>query len=311
MTLVLIMRIVRIVTKSSTKAVRAGLFWASSPFVFLVLMATTAEIYPALLLLIGVYAMKYSRVKVGSAALAFGTILRGGPGLVSWIYAVALLRSRRFTSLINFLGVQLLFILFIVAFIVFAGGWGTIVEFLAAIRIPEVLASIGSHVQNAGGYAQIGLAFPIYLLFAYFLTKPATWENRTVGAEAVGFFAAFYALTPFYPVFVLWALPVFVVYAAITRFGMRRLMWINLFGPLFYLFVSSFHLSQEGRALLFIPNMNTAMVNASAILNDVVSMRPFEEIFRSLFSAFLLLLLFWILREMRKPKAVLVTSTES
>jgi hypothetical protein len=88
-------------------------------------------------------------------------------------------------------------------------------------------------------------------------------------------------------------------------------MWINLFGPLFYLFVSSFHLSQEGRALLFIPNMNTAMVNASAILNDVVSMRPFEEIFRSLFSAFLLLFLFWILREMRKPKAVLVTSTES
>lgn len=307
-----IVSIVRSTTSSTSRGLLAGLLWSSSPLIFLLEETTPVEIYPALLILIGAFAFHRMRALfgliTGSAFLALATIIRFSPLLVIWIYVIAFARSRQIKNLIAFLGIQVAAILLAVYYFVHTSGWGSIVAMVSSrpgVVIPEVLTTIGPFLTATIVYTpyRIGLSFPIYILLAYFITKPGTWQNRPIGAEVLAFFAPYYALTSFHAPFLLWVLPTLLVYAFTSRFGPLRLLVCMTLGFLFYLFEASKHLMGEFRpsAVFYFPNVNATMVSLSANLYQLYLTQPLPQVFRSLFSASLLWVVFWLLRKEAEP----------
>jgi hypothetical protein len=261
---------------------------------------TTVEIYPALLILIGTFAIYHMRTEIGSAFMGLGTLTRFVPLLFIWIYLVAFARSRRFRMLIGFVIVQLGFLLLGVLALTYLWGPDAVIRMLSerpGVVAPEIVTSFGPFVSGVYPYnPDIGVGFVCYGVLAYFLTKPSLWKSRPFGAETVSFFALYFALTSFSIPFMLWLFPTLVVFAMVTGFGARRYLLTTALGFLFYLFEAPAHLSQEGRAVFFIPNLNQAFATTSATMNGLASVPLLPEISRARFSASLILVVFWVFK---------------
>jgi hypothetical protein len=307
-TLLLIMRVIRDASGSYNKALSGGLLWASSPLVFFFEAVNFAEIFPALLILTGVYAIHKSKTIGGSAFLALGALLRLAPLLFAWVYVVAFDRLREFKKVVEFVGVQAAFFATAFLYLIYRVGWPGAVDILGerpGVIIPEILTVIGPFLRTGLSYNpyDLALSFPAYLLLGYFITKPAVWRGRTFGAEVVALLAPYYALTDFFIPFLLWVIPCFLVNAVTTRFGSRRFaLWTGV-ALLFYFFNGGSQLSQFGYTVFLIPNMNEPMARFSAALTDVVLLSVPREITRSLFTVVQILVLFWILRESTRSSA--------
>jgi hypothetical protein len=290
-TLLLIMHVVRSFTHDSMKGYVAGLLWATSPLVFLLEMSTTVEIYVALFILLGVFALTQGRGKTSSLWFALGSVLRFAPLLFIWLYFIGFLRSRKFRTFVEFLGVQVLVFGLAVGAVVGLVGLSPLIQLVGArpgILIPEILTSFGPPDPD------IGLALVSYVLVAYYVTKPMIWANRNLGSEVVLFFAAYCALTSFSIPFLLWMLPVFTAYSVVTKFGPKRFVFATLSGLAFFFFEAPSHLAQQGRAFLFIPNVNDALANASVTLSEFPYLpHIIPEVFRSIFSGVMLFLILW------------------
>lgn len=295
--LLLIMHIVRVSTTSRPRALSAGLLWASSPLVFLFEGAHLAEALPALMILLGVYTIYKSRIKVGSAFLTVGSILRLAPLFFAWVYMLAFFRARQFRNMFTFLAVQLLFAFPVVYF--FRSGLFQLLGERPGILIPEVLGAIEPSIMSNLHFYSYGIPLTgvVYVVLAYYLTKPSTWKARAFGAEALVIFCAYAALSNFYIAFLLWMIPTFLVFAVTTRFGSRKFIVWSMLGLLFYIFNESKSLSQSGYTVFLVPNMNAAMASVSADLSLLQNLPLLPIVFRSLFSASLLLAIFWIMRE--------------
>ncbi|MGD0177950.1 MAG: hypothetical protein ABSC50_14120 [Candidatus Bathyarchaeia archaeon] len=308
LTLLAIILIVKSTTRTLSKGLLAGLLWFTSPLVFLTENASLLELYPALLILLGVYLLHRSKTAAGSGTLILGTLLRLAPALFTWIYLVGYARCRQFRRLLIFLAVQVIFVLAAVFYLSSTTGWDSVVQILSGrpgIIIPEVLTTLGPFIKPMLGYNpyEIPMSFVFYLLLTYFLTKPQVWQNRSIGVEALAFFAPYYALTSFSIPFLLWGLPTLLVYSMTTRFGPTRFLTITSLGFLTYLFESSKSLmgAYGPTAVFFIPNMNSAMASFSASMSQLYLIPLVPQTFRSLFSASMLLVVFWILKEKNIP----------
>jgi hypothetical protein len=301
------MRILMVLTKrltgSSAKAMTSALLWASSPLVVFAEMAAPADIFPALLILLGVYTIYQSRIKSGSFLLALGTILRFAPLLFDWIYVAAFLRTRQFRNLISFLAIQLAFLAVgIMAVGFFTGGNPIVVaEGLVGqypgIRVQEALSSLGLFVQPQIGYNpyQLGLSLSAYMIIAYYLTKRAVWNHRIMGTEALALLAAYFGLTSYYPHFLLWIIPIFTLYAVVTKFGSTRFLLATVLGAaIMAVMESKIATAGNQKAVFFIPTVNPAMLTLSMNLYHLDSLVLIPSILRSVLSAILLLLMFWI-----------------
>jgi hypothetical protein len=306
LTIIAIITIVKSISHNTNRALFAGLLWASSPIVFLFENSYLYDIYPALLILVGAFAIRYIRPIagsiIGSAFLAVGILIRLSPVLFVWIYLIALLRLRQLKNLVEFLGVQAAIALLVLYSLVHTSGWNSVTALAGArpgIVIPEALTTLGPFITSTIKYNPygIGLSFILYLLMAYFITKPATWQSRSMGLEVLAFFAPYYALTSFSIPYLLWALPTILVYALTTRFGSTRFLLSTWLAFAAYLFESSPYIMAS--SVFFIPNMNTAMSYLSSFLYQLNQVPLLPQIFRSLFSATLLLVVFWVLKEQK------------
>lgn len=310
-TILSVVLIVRTVTRSTSRGLLAGLLWASSPLVFVLEGTSLLEIYPALLILLAAYTIRRASPivgsMIGSAILMVGALLRFAPLLLIWIYVIAFIRLRQIKTLAWFLAVQTGTALLVLSYFIPASGWGGISSTLSSrwpgVIIPEVLSTAGPFITARGGYNSydIGLSFAAYLLLAYFVTKPGTWQSRPIGSEVLAFFAPYFALTSFQAPFLLWVIPTLLVYAMTTGFGARRFLLSTSLGFLYYLFEASKHLmgAYKPSAVFYIPNMNSTMVSLSATLYQLYLTQPLPQVFRSLFSASLILVIFWLLKEAR------------
>jgi hypothetical protein len=309
LTIITIIVIVRSVSGSTSRGLLAGILWTSSPLIFLLETTSLLEIYPALLILLAAFAIRRASPIVGSiigsAFMAVGVIIRFAPLLLIWIYVIAFARLRQIKTLAGFLAVQVTVALLALFYFVQTSGWDSIPAVLNSrwpgVVIPEVLSTVGPFITARGGYNSydIGLSFAAYLLLAYFVTKPSTWQSRPVGSEVLAFFAPYFALTSFHAPFLLWMIPTFLVYAMTTGFGARRFILSTSLGFLYYLFEASKHLmgAYKPNAVFYIPNMNNTMVSLSATLYQLYLTQPLPQVFRSLFSASLILVIFWLLKE--------------
>jgi hypothetical protein len=308
LTIIAIVAIVRSVSGSTSRGLLAAVLWASSPLVFIVEATTMLEIYPALLILLASFTIRRARPIVGSiigsALLMLGALIRLAPLLLIWIYEIAFARLRQIKTLAAFLTVQAAVLLLAIIYFGPTSAWNAIMIILnrrPGIIIPEVLTTAGPFITARGGYNSydIGLSLAVYLLLAHFVTKPSTWQNRPIGSEVLAFFAPYFALTSFQAPFLLWLLPTLLVFAMTTRFGPLRFLLSISLGFLYYLFEASKHLMGAYRpsAVFYIPNVNNTMVSISAALYQLYLTQPLPQIFRSLFSASLILVIFWLLKE--------------
>jgi len=286
----------------------SGLLWASSPFVAFAEMAAPSDILPALLILLGVYAIYRSKIRSGSLILALGTVLRFAPLLFDWIYVAAFLRMRQFKNLVSFLAIQLgLFAIGIVAigFLCCRGNPILVVGGLLGgrpgIRVQEALSGLGLFLRPQIGYNayQLGLSLSASMVITYYLTKRSVWNQRLMGAEALILLAAYFGLTSYFVHFLLWIIPIFIIYAVATKFGSTRFLLTTLLAAaMMAVMESKIATARNQHAVFFIPTMNAAMVTLSMNLYYLDSLVLIPSILRSVLSAFLLFLMFWIVGDM-------------
>ena len=293
-------------TGSSRKGMVAALLWASSPLVFLAEMINTVEVFPALLILLGVYSIHQSKLKSGSLFLAIGSILRLAPLLFSWIYLIAFLRLRQIKNLVTFVVIHLALFasgLFLASYVAGVSPVQVAEDLLSGrpgVLVSEVLSSLGLFITPRIGYNPYGLGanLTLYVLIGYLLTKQAAWKNRSIGAEALILLAGYFALTSYSPQFLLWMVPIFIVYSVVTRFGSKYFLLTSWLGFVMIAVLESQYLSGYQKAVFLIPTMNAVMVSLSVALYRLYSLVMIPILVRSLFSAFLLFLILWIVREM-------------
>lgn len=317
LTVYIIFRIVKRRETSEERGLTAGLLWASSPFIFLLEMINTVEIYPALLIMLGSYAIYLSKVKMGSALLALGSVLRLGPLLISWVYVLGLARSREYRTLIEFLAVQFAFFGLGATYVILRYGTNAIVQLLTerpGIIIPEGLVFVGPFLASSialNPYG-LGLGATFAILVAYVITKPTFWRDRALGAEVIGVFGTYFALVGFYIQFFLWTIPMLVVFAAVTDFGSRRFLVVTGLG--FFVALQgevSRYGAAQGRAILFVPNLDGNMASVSSILSAITWHPLVVALARSLFSASLVLAVFWAIKSSVTPNPHLDTTAET
>jgi hypothetical protein len=314
-TMFLIMRIVKKTTGSKSNGMTAGLLWAGSPLVFLSEMFNATDIFAGLLIILGVYVLYRSRIKVGSVCFALGTALRFSPLLFAWVYPVAFVRLRNWKYLRDFFVVQVSLLVVGATYVIMSSGalaLGDIFtsSYTAGILVPEAIVAIGPSIAPQLPYNpfSLGLSATVYVALAYFITKPKLWHSRMVGAEAIALLATFFAFAEFFPQFLMWALPLLVVYATTTKFGSLRFICLTALGALTVVFGNSRYLSADGKAVFFIPNLNASMVMASSMLNGLDSLTSAISFFHSAFSAMLVLVIFWIVVERRPIRSVTANS---
>lgn len=301
-TVLLIIHMVRKNTNSHKRALWAGILWLTSPLIFLCENHSPAEIVPALLILLGAYAIYRSRAMEGSLSLAVGSAVRLAPLLITWIYVAAFARLRQFKNLIGFLGVQLALFVFGILYIRLRFGAPALQDLLGSypgVFIPEVLRSYSAIAEPRAGYnpVQLSLGVVIFLLIGYFVTRANVWNRRVPGAEALAVLAAYFALV-FQDAFILWMVPLLFVYAFTTKYGPVRLLLITILGFLYIAISDTILYTANGAAVLLIPNMNPAMSALSSTLLLIGgSTSPLTWFFRSLFSASLVPIIFWIMRD--------------
>jgi hypothetical protein len=302
-TILLIIHIVRKSTNSPRRALGAAMLWITSPLVFLCETHSPVDILPALLILLGVYAIHRSRVKFGSVSFAIGSVLRLAPLLVTWIYVVAFARLRQFKNLIGFLGIQLTLFACGILYIQYVFGHSAFQVLEGSgypgVFIPEIVSGLSAAVNPGIAYnpVQLNLGVIVFILVGYIVTRPSMWNRRVSGVEALAFFAAYFALV-FQDSFILWMLPLLFVYASITKYGPIRLLLTTILGFLYVLVSDSNYYTSEGAAVLLVPNLNQMMSTLSSALRLLGgSASPLTPFFRSLFSASLVLIIFWILRD--------------
>jgi hypothetical protein len=307
LTVYLIMQVVKRSTSSEERALTAGLLWASSPLILLLEMGTTVEIYPALLIMMGSYAIYLSKIKTGSALFALGSALRLAPLLFSWVYVLALARSRKYRALAEFLAVQFAFFGFGATYVVFRYGSNALLQLFAerpGILIGEGLIFLGPFLSSGIGLNPygLGLGTTFALLVAYIVTKPTVWQNRTLGVEVVGLLGTYFALVGFFIQFFLWIVPTLVVFAVTTKFGSRRFLLVTSLGLLSAFIGAALRWgTANGRAVFGVPNLNGTMLYVSSILTAMVWHPVTVALARSLFSASLVLVVLWVITDSMKP----------
>jgi len=301
-TLFLIMHIVKRQT-SSRKALFAGVLWAASPLVLLLEAVNTVEIYPALLILLGAYLFFETRTLRSSAALGIGTVLRLSPMLASWIYLLSDFRKGQPRKAIQFVGIQTIFLLGAVSYILLV--FGEIPIALIEEHAPtgllynEVLSTLGPFL-NAPAMefsAGLGITIPLCVLASWYFTKPTVWSARIVAAEIVLFFSMFFAVSDVFSHFVMWMIPALVVFCVMTRNGTKVYVTFTLAALFQTMLTISLHSTSEGRAFLYIPNANENMAFLSSILMLYPTIPFLPVVSRSLLSAVLLFVVFYIIRE--------------
>jgi hypothetical protein len=111
--------------------------------------------------------------------------------------------------------------------------------------------------------------------------------------------SAYYAITSFETPFLLWILPLFLVFSVATRFGSRRFLFASTLGFVFYILesVSRPPLPGQSGQFLFVPLMSDTLKEGAAVLYWLNSLPLLTEVFRSLFSASMFYLIFWLIRE--------------
>jgi hypothetical protein len=306
LTVYIIFQIVKRRETSEERGLTAGLLWASSPLVLLLEMFNTVEIYPALLIMLGSYAIYLSKIKTGSALLALGSALRLAPLLISWVYVVALARSREYRTLVEFLAVQFAFFGFGATYVVLRYGSHAFFQFFTerpGIVIPEGLTFIGPFLGSSlslNPYG-LGLGATFAILMAYIISQPTKWPNRPLGAEVVAMFGVFFALVWFYIDFFLWVIPMLVIFALVANFGSRRFLLVTGLGLLFALVQFPQYENAYGKAVLFIPNLNGTMLYVSSILTAIIWHPVIVALARSLLSASLVLTVFWAIKDSIRP----------
>jgi len=291
-TMIALFFIMRTITKSVGKSLTAVLLWAGSPYVFLAELVTVVDIFPALLILLGVYSIYRSKIKIGSVLLAAGSLMRLAPLLFMWIYVVAFVRMRQLKALTEFLAVQLLIFAAGILYVSLTAGKETIFQLFGGrpgVIVDETLSSMGMLLVPRAGSFILPLSMIAYGVLAYFFTKPSVWKNRMMGSEVLVFFAAYFATSSFFPHFFLWALPLFVVYSLSTRFGIRRFWLSTTIGFAFMVMDESKFFSGWGKAVFLVPNMNLPMMTFSWSLYGLDSLTFIIAILRSLFAASLVL----------------------
>jgi hypothetical protein len=300
-TMLLVMRIAKDITGSKSRSITAGLLWASSPLVFLSEMFNATDIFTGLLIVLGVYVLYRSRIRVGSICLALGTALRFSPLLFAWVYPLAFVRLRNWKYLREFLSVQLFFVVIAMTYVITVSGTKGLIDILttgrtAGILVPEAILAIGPPIVPQLPYNpfSLGLCATGYVAFAHFITRPERWASKTVGTEAIILLAVFFAFTQFFVQFVLWILPLLVVYAATTKFGSIRFTYLTVVGALTVVLMNSGYFSADGKAVLFVPNMSPSMAAASFVLYRLSSLTIAVSFVDSAFSAMLLYIIFGI-----------------
>ncbi len=301
--ILLIIHVVRKSTNSPGRALWAAMLWATSPLVLLCETHSPADILPALLILSGSYAIYRSRARLGSFSFAIGSVLRLAPLLVTWIYVVAFTRLRQFKNLMGFLGIQLALFVCGILFIQYFFGHSAF-QVLEGSRypgvfIPEIVSGLSAAVNPGIAYnpVQLNLGIIAFIFVGYLVTRVPIWNGRVSGVEVLAFLAAYFALV-FQDAFILWLLPLLFVYAFITRYGPVRLLLTNILGFFYVLISDSNYYTAHGAAVLLVPNLNKTMNTLSSnLLLLGGSASPLTPFFRSIFSASLVLILLWILRE--------------
>jgi len=124
------------------------------------------------------------------------------------------------------------------------------------------------------------------------------WNNRPIGAEALILFAGYFGLTSFYPQFLLWSIPIFVLYSVLTGFGPSRFLLVTLLEAATVLVVNSRYVSGFQKAVLLIPTMNAGLSSFSVAAYELATLPLLPSLVRSLLAASLFLLICWILRDM-------------
>jgi nitrate reductase NapE component len=306
--MLLVMRIVQSRTGSESKSLIAGFLLAASPLVFLSEMFSTADIYSGSLILLGAYMTYLAKTKIGSFSLAIGTILRFSPLLVTWVYVLAFARERKGKSLLSFVAVQLAVFGSLAVAIVAFYGFNVFFELFSSgapgILVPEALIAMGPFLVAGiphNPYA-LGISLVSYFMVGYLITKPSCWAARSVGSEAICIFAVYYAFLDFFPQFLMWILPLLVVHALLSRFGIFHYLAITVVGTLTVLFRSSDYFAAYGKGVLFIPNWNSAMAYLSASMYGLRTLFVVRGMLDSIFSALMLVLIFWILVDSRKNR---------
>ena len=296
---------VKSITASTTRGLSAGFLWATCPLVFLLDMATSVEIYPALLILLGAIAIRRTRVKAGAAIYSVAVLFRLAPLIFIWVYAVAYGRLRKLKSMLSFFGVISAVVAVGLVFVVATVGMRGLIAFFRGqpayytVLTPEVLGSIGPFISQIVPYnPDIGLYLFAYAVLAYVCTGRSAWENRVLGAEVLMLLSAYYAITSFETPFLLWMIPLLVVYSAATRFGPRRFLFVSTLGLVFYILESASRppVPPHAGEFFFLPLMNDGFKQGAAVLHWLNSLPLLAEVFRSLFSASLFYLIFWVVR---------------
>lgn len=296
----LIIRMVSRITDSPQTGLTAGILWEASPLVSLSGMFSTGDIYPALLILLGSYMIYQSRIKLGSLCFGLGTILRLSPLLISWIYVAAFLRLRKWRDLASFVLVQLAVLCTALAYVIALKGPDTLFALLSPVRpgllVVETLQAMGPYFGSGISLNpyQLGISSVLYLVVAYFFTKKRVWSARPIGSEALAIFCVYFAFAPFFPIFVIWMLPLLTAYSCSTNFGKSKFLIVTLSGLATILASSSIGYMGSGRALFLVPNLNAQMAYASSLLSQFDQYPVLTGLVRSIFSGMLLFLLFWI-----------------
>ena len=314
-TMFLIMHIVMRCTGSESKSLIAGFLWAASPLVFMSEMFSTADIYSGSLILLGAYLIYQSKPKFGSLCLAVGSILRFSPLLVTWIYPLAFARAKKGKWLFSFLAMQLaLFGSLTVAITTFFGST-TLLDLLSSSRpgilVPEALIAMGPFFLPTIPHNPYGLGLSLvgYFVIGYLITAPSSWNARSIASEAVAVLAVYYAFTNFFPQFLMWFLPVLVTNAALSRSGTYRYLLMTGVGALAILFRSSDYFAAYGKGVIFVPNWNSTMASVSATMYGLNTLIVVRSALDSVFTALMLVLIFWILIESGKNRLRATTTT--
>jgi hypothetical protein len=144
----------------------------------------------------------------------------------------------------------------------------------------------------------------------YLITAPSSWNARSIASEAVAVLAVYYAFTNFFPQFLMWFLPVLVTNAALSRSGTYRYLLMTGVGALAILFRSSDYFAAYGKGVIFVPNWNSTMASVSATMYGLNTLIVVRSALDSVFTALMLVLIFWILIESGKNRLLATTTTK-
>jgi len=305
----LIVKTTRALTNSKLKALTAAALWSTSPLVFLLENWSVVDTYLALLILAGSYALHRSKTSLSGLLFGIGTTLRLGPLFILPVQAWALVRNRRFKALTRFAAAQIAVLSLGAGLMVTIQGPSVIAKFLGerpGILIAEILEPIGPYLSPNISYNPypLGLGTIAYCLTAIYLTRPSVWQNRNFGEEALAMFSAYFALAGFHPSFLLWILPLLAVFTVARGFGSRRFLLVTLSALFFFLVQHSRGIFAFGRGVLFIPSLNETMASVSGQLYKMEFMPIVPWILRSIFSATLLVALFWLMKSWRSATQI-------